>query len=287
MPPGGRELTTRTSRKSPVGNRLSAGLLFITGTLLLFGAGCSGPAEPSGSAALQPVDASDGKVGSRPARDRRATSDTPAEESTGSGGEEATGTSTNGQHDTSSEWPWGSHGSAHGSTHPNDAADLAVVRALLARYDDLVTQLAVQPSTSLDPGAPIRLEWSELVPAESALSNSVLDQLVRGPVLAGTRLLPGPDGVSFRHHVDRTSRRDDASIEFSWCGYSPGIRIETATGKVIDDQVAHIRGIGRADRSQFNSELWVLDAFDQLDLKVLPPESGDPCPEHDWAKAGR
>ncbi len=238
---------------------------------------------------MQPVDAADGPDGSRSARDRRPRSNAVAEESAGAGpgGEDATDANPNGQHDARVDSPWDPQGSARGSTHMNDPADLAMVGALLDRYDDLVTQLAVQPSASLDPGSPIRLDWARLVPTESALSNSVLDQLVHRPVIAGTRLLPGPDGVSFRHHVDRTSRRDDGSIEFSWCGYSPGIRIEAATGKVIDGQVAHIRGIGRADRSQFNPELWVLDAFDQLDLKVLPPGSGDPCPGHDNTEAGR
>ncbi|HTO00668.1 MAG TPA: hypothetical protein VL068_08335, partial [Microthrixaceae bacterium] len=159
----------------------------------------------------------------------------------------------------------------------DEAEQKRVVSELLGRYDYLVTQLAILPAVSADRNSPARLEWARLVPSESALHNSVLDQLVNRRLTDGTRLLPGPDGVSFRHHVERTSTRDDGSIEFSWCGYSPGIRINATTGAVVDDEVAHIRGVGRADRDQWDNSVWILDAFDQLDLNVLPAGSGDPC----------
>ncbi|MGB3410858.1 MAG: hypothetical protein WBA45_06630 [Microthrixaceae bacterium] len=280
-------MSIRTRRSPTVGSHVSTGLLIITGTLLLFGAGCSGPAEQSKPAALQPVHAADGGDGTRQRSNRTTRSGTPTDEPSEGRIGAAPDTGTQGQHDTDPKSYGDPPGANNANSHPDDPADRALVGSLLERYDGLVTRLALEPSTSLEPGAPARLEWSQLVPGESALSNSVLDQLVHRPAMAGTRLLPGPDGVSFRHHVERTSRRDDGSIEFSWCGYSPGIRIEASTGKVLDDQVAHIRGIGRIDRSQLDPELWVLDAFDQLDLKILSPGSGDPCPGHNRATAGR
>ncbi len=246
-------------------------LMAVVGFVSLLSTGCSG-AKPEHDAALRPVTVESSSP--VPARDRPGTPPT-AEDGEGS----VTETPTVGE----AELPiYGISG-----TLTDEPGDVEVVRSLLRSYDDLVTRLAVQPSLSADPAAAVRAAWTLLVPVESALSGGVLETLVDGPLAAGTRLLPGPDGVSFRHHVEHTGRRDDNSIEFSWCGYSPGIRVDTVSGAVLDDKVAHLRGIGRADRSQSDPQRWVLDAFDQLDMVVMPAGSTDPCPGGNKSGSGR
>lgn len=278
-PEGGIEAAHRALSITPAGFLALAGFV-----ILLACSGCSRSADVSGPADLRPLDSDvattseQGSTHNRSGPDANGApptgdshrSSSPADPSVGSSGSGSPAGPTYGV----------------GGTMTDNPADVEAVRALLVRYDDLVTRLAVAPARSADRSSPIRAEWAKLVPVESALSSDVLNHLVAGPLAAGTRLLPGPGGVSFRHHVERTGRRDDDSIEFTWCGYSPGIRVDAASGAVLDDQVAHLRGIGRADRDPTDPTRWMLDSFDQLDMVVLPAGSTDPCPGAGVAGAG-
>ena len=143
------------------------------------------------------------------------------------------------------------------------------------RYDELVTRLAADPVAMLDPLHPVRVEWSTLVPADSALSTDVLGQLVIGPAARGTRLVPDEHGYSYRHRSLSMGPVVERTVEFTWCGYSPGVRVDTMSGRVVDDAVAYVHGTGRL---VLDVAGWVIDALDHLRIDVQAPGSGDPCP---------
>lgn len=175
-----------------------------------------------------------------------------------------------------------------------DEASRAVDDAL-ARYDAVVTVLAADPVSALAPDSPPRVLWDTIVAPGSFLHDDVIERLVTEPAASGTRLLPGPDGVGYRHHRTRVTGTDADIVEFEWCGYSPGIRIESSTGRILDDYVAVMSGSGRIVRSvtpqgppgphppspsnpdDHSTTTWLLDELNHFDHYVLPPGSTDPC----------
>ena len=87
---------------------------------------------------------------------------------------------------------------------------------------------------------------------------------------------PGPDGIAYRHRLVALDLVEDASIDFRWCGWSPGVARSIATGQVVDDDVAHATGVGRVE---LQSGTWRLTQLDQVDLTVLPPGLGGSLPD--------
>lgn len=157
-----------------------------------------------------------------------------------------------------------------------------LVDELLLRYDTLVTRLADDPATMIDPTNATRLEWNQLVPADTALSADVLEQLVVDPVAEQTRLVPAPDGFSYRHRSLSVAEQVGDIIEFTWCGYSPGVRVDARSATVLDDAVAFVHGSGRL---QLDPTGWTIDALDHLSLEVHAPGSADPCPAEQSAQS--
>jgi hypothetical protein len=166
---------------------------------------------------------------------------------------------------------------AEPSTRTDEAT--TVVAAVLERYGRLLGALAADPAGAPPPGSPARTEWDALVLPGSPLSIELLDRLTRRALEERVVIEPGPDGVSYRHMpVTADPVRDDpmgATIEFRWCGWSPGIGRSIDTGEVVDDAVAHAVGTGRLVRVD---GAWLLAALDQDDLVLLAPGSSDPCP---------
>lgn len=190
---------------------------------------------------------------------------------------------------------------------------LLVAADALSRYDEAVTALAVDPVTAADATSAVRELWDRTVTPGSLLHDDVLERMVLEPLANGTRLLPGPEGVGHRHHVTAITGTGDDHISFTWCGYSPGIRVERGSGAVVDDHVAVMGGVGRvvrrhrtptvADESDRRwsgtgesdrdagawvnppandgrtgrPTLWMLEELDHLDFDVSPPGSPDPC----------
>lgn len=166
---------------------------------------------------------------------------------------------------------------AEASVRTDEAA--TVVAAVLDRYGRLLGALAADPSGAPPPGSPGRAEWDALVVPGSPLSIELLDRFTRRALEERVVIEPGPDGISYRHlPVEVGPVRDDptgATIEFRWCGWSPGIGRSIDTGEVVDDAVAHAVGAGRLVQVD---GAWLLAALDQDDLVLLAPGSSDPCP---------
>lgn len=166
---------------------------------------------------------------------------------------------------------------AETSSRTDEATTL--VTAALERYGRLLGALAADPSGAPPPGSPARTEWDALVLPGSPLSIELLDRLARRALEERVVIEPGPDGISYRHlPVEVGQVHDDptgATIEFRWCGWSPGIGRSIDTGQVVDDAVAHAVGTGRLVQVD---GAWLLAALDQDDLVLLAPGSSDPCP---------
>lgn len=166
-----------------------------------------------------------------------------------------------------------------------------VAADVLARYDEVVTTLAEDPMAAADADDPVRRLWDQTVVPGSFLHDDVLERMVMEPLTDGTRLVAGPDGVSYRHHVTDITDVGVDAITFAWCGYAPGIRIDRRSGTVVDDYVARMSGVGRVVRRSATTEeasrpagvdtatssSWMLEDLDHLDYDILPPGSVDPC----------
>lgn len=161
-----------------------------------------------------------------------------------------------------------------------DAATVDLVTDTLARYGELLGDLAADPAGAPAPGTPARVAWDALVLPGSPLSVELLERLTQRTVELRMVIEPGPDGISYRHtpvQVDpaRTDARGQV-VEFRWCGWSPGIGRSIDSGEVLDDAVAHAAGSGHLVEV---GDAWLLASLDEEDLELLAPGSPDPCPD--------
>jgi len=155
---------------------------------------------------------------------------------------------------------------------PEEPAQVALVATALHRYDVALSRLAAAPGAADVPG-PLLQEWHAAVVPGSRLSDAMLDHVRGAPGAEPTHVVPGADGLSYRHHVLTTSA-EPGRVGFTWCGYSPGVRVRSADTAVVDAEVGHAHGVG--ELRDLGSG-WQLASLDQLDLVVLPPGSPDPC----------
>lgn len=151
---------------------------------------------------------------------------------------------------------------------------IRTVQDVLDRYDLVVTGLHADPGVFLRPGDPLLAAWAAVVADGAVLADDVrsqvIDRLRRGeaiPVRSGER--------SYVHHVQAVTDAAPDRITFSWCGWSPGVVRDTATGAVTDDVVSH--GVGTGIVEHLDGK-WVLSALDETSYDVLPSGTADPCP---------
>ena len=154
-------------------------------------------------------------------------------------------------------------------------AEQLLVAQLLVRYSQIVTDLAEHPDLASDPLSEQRVRLDALVPPQSTLSVDVLSQLVLNPAADLTRVIPASTGLSYSYRPLKVSSSADGLISFTWCGYSPGVRVSQTSGEVLDDSVAQLQGTGSVRAAGSD---WVIDSLDHLEVTVLPPGSTDPCP---------
>jgi hypothetical protein len=148
------------------------------------------------------------------------------------------------------------------------------VQDVLSRYDRVVTALHADPAVLLRPGDPLLAEWATVVPAGAVLADdvrtSVLGRLER------REAIPVVDGrPSYVHHAGAVHAESPDRLTFDWCGWSPGVVRDVASGAVVDDGVGASRGTGVVERIDGR---WVLSSLDQISIEVLAPGSPDPCP---------
>lgn len=167
-----------------------------------------------------------------------------------------------------------------GAAGAADTATIDLVAEALARYGELLGNLAADPAGAPAPGSPARAAWDSLVLPGSPLSVELLERLTRRTVEQRMVIRPGPDGVTYRHtpvQVDATTTDERGQvIGFRWCGWSPGIGRSIDTGAVLDDAVAHATGSGHLRRV---GGAWLIASLDEEDLELLAPGSPDPCPD--------
>ena len=145
---------------------------------------------------------------------------------------------------------------------------------VLATYGRVLSQMSTDPAGAPLPGSPLRAEWDAVVVAGSVLSGELLDRTTRRALQERMVIEPDDSGVSFLHRpVDLLAVAPD-EVSFTWCGWSPGIGRSVDTGQVVDDAVGHATGTGRIVATDAG---WRLAALDQEELRLLAPDSADPC----------
>lgn len=155
------------------------------------------------------------------------------------------------------------------------AAAWAAARDVLGSYGTLLGELVADPAGAPDPGTEARARWDGLVVPGSPLSEDLLARMDERVLVERAVIVPGDQGVTYRHHPTAITQADDAVIEFDWCAWSPGIGTSIDSGDAVDDAVAHATGTGRLVRT---GPSWQLAALDQFDLELLEPGAADPCP---------
>lgn len=156
---------------------------------------------------------------------------------------------------------------------------ITVVDAVLDRYDRTLTAVLRHPGDALRDGDPAFAAWSATVAPGAVLADDIRS-VVTGRAGAGEAVEPPTAGqLSYVHravsiHADSASVDPDA-LSFTWCGWSPGVVHDTATGAVADDGVSHTTGTGTLRRVGQN---WLLASLDETTIEVLPAGSPDPCP---------
>lgn len=158
------------------------------------------------------------------------------------------------------------------------AASLHVVDDALGRYDRSLTALLRDPGALDRPDSPTVTAWRATVAAGAILADDIAAD-VAARRSAG-QVVVAPDGIdrSYVHRatdVDGGQAGDPTGIRFTWCGWSPGIVRDAASGAILDDRVAHATGSGVLQQV---GPTWVLASLDEATLEVLPAGSADPCP---------
>ena len=149
------------------------------------------------------------------------------------------------------------------------------VDTALLRYDLALTALAAHPDRAGDSASAERTAWAGVVVSGSPLDDAMVEEVVRRGTEEDGAVLPPPGGLSYRHTSLTADSSSDGSIEFTWCGHSPGIGVERSTGTVVDDAVGHSHGTGRL---QTDGATVRIAELEQTRLDVLPAGTPDPCP---------
>jgi hypothetical protein len=244
-------------------------LLFMVLSVLLAAqlSGCANQLAPKNSGSIQDLPASPPPTArSGLAQQSKSKPPTKAAESTAQATPQAAGKPSLGA---------GSFPQQSAESAQSYGAEQLLVAQLLVRYSQIVTDLAAHPDLASDPLSEQRVRWDALVSPQSTLSVDVLSQLVLNPAADLTRVIPDSTGLSYSYRPLKVSSSADGLISFTWCGYSPGVRVAHASGEVLDDSVAQLQGTGSVRAAGSD---WVIDSLDHLEVTVLPAGSTDPCP---------
>lgn len=161
-------------------------------------------------------------------------------------------------------------------SHEQDSGDqMATVTDVLARYSAALDQLVADPA-SIEPTSPALAAWHAVVVPGGPLDRDVLSGVRRRLQEEQVVIGPGPEGYAYRHRPVDVLESSADRVRFRWCVHAPGVARTIADGVVVDDEVGHATGTGRAVRD--TSGRWVLDALEQEELRVLPTGRPDPCP---------
>ena len=170
-------------------------------------------------------------------------------------------------------------GTSDRETTSLDGSARAAVDTVLGGYADALTSIAADPLVATLPGHPGRAAWDAVVDPTSAFSAEMLARRVEMARSDGVVVRPpssGPGAVSYRHRALEVADPVLDTISFRWCGWSPGIGVDTDTGAIVDDAVAHAHGTGLVRRGA--DDRWRLERLDETELVLLDPGSVDPCP---------
>lgn len=164
---------------------------------------------------------------------------------------------------------------------PTDRTDqgssdrMDTVTDVLSRYSSALDQLVADPA-SVEPTSPALAAWHAVVVPGGPLDRDVLSGVRRRLQQEQVVIGPGPEGYAYRHRPVEVLESSVDRVRFRWCVHAPGVARTIADGVIVDDEVGHATGTGRAVRE--TSGRWVLDALEQEELRVLPTGRPDPCP---------
>lgn len=154
------------------------------------------------------------------------------------------------------------------------ASQVAAVAGALDRYDRALTDLSADPAAIVDAGHAARvLLGSTIAPGSALLSDLLSDTTAR--LAGGAVVMPGPGGLSWVHRPVDVEEPAPGRLAFTWCGWSPGVVVDVASGAAVDDAVGISSGTGSAVEL---GGTWVLASLDQTELRTEAPGTPDPCP---------
>lgn len=162
------------------------------------------------------------------------------------------------------------------SATTNTAA--AELQLLLDEYGRIVTEMAVDPAAAANPTGPVRSRWAAVVTAGSLLDRDVIDTLVTTPLVSNTRLLAPTTGPAYRHHLLDARLRSDGALDFTFCEFSLGVRVDSTSGSTVDGSRSEHRGVGLArPHGDGPATTWQLEELVSLEQRILSPDAEDPC----------
>ncbi len=182
-------------------------------------------------------------------------------------------------------------GSNNAFTKDDFAADverLNEIGNVLESYDRVLTELSANPQTAADDQSPVIVRWHSVVLPGTRLDEEIRTRtltnhranhmVVRPPAERDRRNSRGreSEALSWIHSVvEINDTTNPGQIDFSYCGYSPGIGYHERTGEVIDNQRATTRGSGRTTR-QPDGRILLSSLVDE-ELLLLGTGEANPC----------
>lgn len=165
-------------------------------------------------------------------------------------------------------------GSARGHAAESRGSTAAIDGALDA-YDTALTALSAGAEAATDEDHPLVQAWHEIVQSGTQLDRQVRTRITTNLRSNQMRIEPDASGFSYRHRSLSVSATGERSLSFTYCGYSPGIGRDVATGDVVDDRRASTTGHG-SGRLDVSGRLRIEELTDDS-IRMLTPDTPDPC----------
>ena len=160
---------------------------------------------------------------------------------------------------------------------PNvNVASRSEIADQLRKLDKSLTALTGDPLAAADPTSAAVAQWRGAVVGGSYFDNDVRTSIVTDGRDNRLAYRPGDGNTSFSHTLLEIISGSNDQVEFTYCGYAPGIGYHLDTGEILDDDRAVFHGTGVVQRQSDGSLL--IAEFGHTKLRLLSSQENNPCP---------